>query len=107
MDYKSVLLECETRSEMYKCSNAVWNRTHEQNCITAINDLLARAEAAEARCATLEKMVKEYQEKLLPGYRERAEKAEKCIAEIEDAIKFRRYSAAMLRISEYRGQKQV
>lgn len=50
----------------------------------AITALIARAEAEEAR----------------------AEKAEKCIAEIEEAIKFRRYSAAMLRISEYRGQKE-
>lgn len=43
---------------------------------TAITDLLTRAEAAEARCETLEKMVKEYQDELIPGYRERAEKAE-------------------------------
>lgn len=40
-------------------------------------DLLARAEAAEARCETLEKMVKEYQDVIVPGYRERAEKAER------------------------------
>ena len=43
----------------------------------AITDLLARAEAAEARCETLEKMVKEYQDTIAPGYRERAEKAER------------------------------
>lgn len=35
------------------------------------------ADAAEARCETLEKMVKKYQEELIPGYRERAEKAER------------------------------
>lgn len=39
--------------------------------------LLVRAEAAEVRCETLEKMVKQYQEELIPGYRERAEKAER------------------------------
>ena len=50
----------------------------------SISDLLARAEAAKAR----------------------AEKAERCIAEIEDALKFGRYSSVMLRISEYRGQKE-
>ena len=72
----------------------------------AYADMEKRAEAAEARCATLEKMVKKYQEELLPGYRYRAEKAEKCIAEIEDALKFGRYSAAMLRIAEYRRQKE-
>lgn len=55
MDYKSVLLECETRSEMYRCSNAVWNRTHEENCIAVITALLARAEAAEAALAEARK----------------------------------------------------
>ena len=44
---------------------------------TAITDLLARAEAAEARCKTLEKMVREYQDVIVPGYRKRAEKAER------------------------------
>lgn len=43
----------------------------------SIEELLARAEAAEARCATLEKMVKEYQEVIIPGYREQAENAER------------------------------
>lgn len=43
----------------------------------AITDLLTRAESAEARCETLEKMVKEYQEVIIPGYREQAEKAER------------------------------
>ena len=37
----------------------------------------ARAEAAAARCKTLEKMVREYQDEIVPGYRERAEKAER------------------------------
>ena len=36
----------------------------------------------------------------------RAEKAEKCIAEIEEAMKFQRYYAVALRIFEYRGQKE-
>lgn len=48
-----------------------------QRASTAIDDLLSRAEAAEARCETLEKMVKEYQDTIVPGYRERAEKAER------------------------------
>ena len=43
----------------------------------SIENLLSRAEAAEARCETLEKMVKEYQDELIPGYRDRAEKAER------------------------------
>lgn len=43
----------------------------------SITDLLARAEAAEGRCEALEKVVKEYQDTIVPGYREQAEKAEK------------------------------
>lgn len=43
----------------------------------SIADILDRAEAAEQRCETLEKIVKEYQEELIPGYREREEKAER------------------------------
>lgn len=43
----------------------------------AITDLLERAEVAETRCKTLEKMVREYQDVIVPGYRERAEKAER------------------------------
>lgn len=43
----------------------------------AITDLIARAKAAEARCETLEKTVKEYQDVIVPGYRERAEKTER------------------------------
>lgn len=54
------------------------------NAICAIANLLARAEAAEVRCETLEKMVKEYQEVLIPGYRERAEKAENIASDLCD-----------------------
>ena len=36
----------------------------------------------------------------------RAEKAEKCITEIEEALKFQRYSAAVQRIFEYCGKKE-
>lgn len=36
----------------------------------------------------------------------KAEKAEMCIVEIENAIKFQRHSAAMLWISEYRSQRE-
>ena len=63
-----------SRSGGYKCYNMSCNSivSHKTNA-----NLLARAEAAEARCETLEKMVKEYQDKLIPGYRERAEKAKR------------------------------
>lgn len=36
----------------------------------------------------------------------RADRAEKCIVEIEEALKFGRVSAAMLRIFEHRGKKE-
>lgn len=42
-----------------------------------LSKIIERARSAEARCETLEKMVKEYQDVIVPGYRERAEKAEK------------------------------
>lgn len=44
-----------------------------------------RAESAEARAETLEKMVKGYQEVIVPGYREQAEKAEKDLSEMREA----------------------
>ena len=48
-----------------------------QSLRNAANGFKARAEAAEARCKTLEKMVMEYQDEIVPGYREMAEKAER------------------------------
>ena len=42
----------------------------------SITDLLDSVEAAKVRCETLEKMVKEYQEVLIPGYRKHREEAE-------------------------------
>ena len=50
----------------------------------SITDLLDSVEAAKVRCETLEKMVKEYQEELIPGYRERAEKAENMASDLCD-----------------------
>lgn len=43
-----------------------------------------RAEAAEARCETFEKMVKEYQDVIVPGYRERAERASEIASDLCD-----------------------
>lgn len=50
----------------------------------SITELLDSVEAAKVRCETLEKMVKEYQEELIPGYRERAEKAENMASDLCD-----------------------
>lgn len=50
----------------------------------SITDMLDSVEAAKVRCETLEKMVKEYQEELIPGYRERAEKSENMASDLCD-----------------------
>lgn len=79
-----------------------------EDAATAITDLLARAEAAEARCKTLEKMVREYQDEIVPGYRERAEKAERESDEAREVI-CTRCSVLPCRGNEcywYRGQKE-
>ena len=44
-------------------------------------------EKAEPRCETLERMVKEYQDVIVPGYRERAEAAEAKVHELETAYR--------------------
>lgn len=78
-----------------------------RNAAQSITDLLARAEAAEQRCETLEKIVKEYQEELIPGYRDRAEKAEKCIEEIKNSRDHKRPSYVVDQIlEEWNGQKE-
>lgn len=55
----------------------VWRPVLEDRLQFLIRCMTERTEAAEARCETSEKMVKEYQDTIVPGYRERAEKAEK------------------------------
>ena len=82
-----------------------------------ITAILKEKEAAEARANRLEEELRAHTENDLAKahealsadwskWRVRAKKAERCIAEIEDALTFGRYSAAMLRISEYRRQKE-
>lgn len=89
MDYKKLAADllsgCEENcADCEYAGDSEFECTIAQLAATAITDLLARAEAAE----------------------DRAEKAEKCITEIEEALKFQRYSASMFFISEYRGQKE-
>lgn len=99
-----------------------------------ITDLQARTEEAEAFVRAYEDLVDRCINKIVPLFNDRlreardarneavhdrmmmeqrvvelkarAENAEKCITEIEEALKFQRYSAAMLRIAEYRGKKE-
>ena len=98
MDYKKLIksLDCDgygISQDMDGCSNRRCKyRDTDGACnivsicldaSKAITDLLERAEVAEARCKALEKMVREYQDEIVPGYRERAEKAE---MERDDAV---------------------
>lgn len=59
----------------------LWRAAESQDASCFIDDCFE--EKAEARCETLEKMVREYQETIIPGYRERAEAAEACVHELE------------------------
>lgn len=136
MDYKELVRRLYQHNENYG-----QGRTQDffrvcldcKEAVTAITDLLARAEAAERErdqlreamkpnCLLCDSMhpdngnctavggfctaVPAAHCPLIPRLRDKLEAAEKCIAEIEEAIKFGRYSAAMLRISEYLGQKE-
>lgn len=103
MDYKELVEQLEEWNENLiseLCADDILNCDDlcgcTRDCIVvqaaaAIIDLLARAEAAEARAEKAE--------------RER-DAAIKCIDEIEDALNFKRMSAIGLRISEYCGQKE-
>lgn len=51
-----------------------------------ITDLLARAEAVDARCASLDAVVSEYQEEIIPGFRKLVDKAETRIKKLTDAL---------------------
>lgn len=55
----------------------VTNADRIDDAIEAIDTLRSELQAANARCETLSKMVTQYQDELIPGYRERAEKAER------------------------------
>lgn len=66
------------RYALEKAANAITDLLVEnQSLRNAANGFKARAEVAEARCKALEKMVKEYQDVIVPWYRERAEKDER------------------------------
>lgn len=54
-----------------------------ETIIQIFNHVYAELAGANARCETLSKMVTQYQDELIPGYRERAEKAER---ERDDAV---------------------
>lgn len=100
MDYKKLAIrlkcpkvrECPIEGEIPSCQKCQYRISEEaalaitdllvenQSLRNAANGFKARAEEAEARCNMLEKMVKEYQEVIVPGYIERAKKAERALS---------------------------
>ena len=84
MDYKALIEISENRAAMFHTRRDEGGYIHEENCQRALWELLARAEAAEVRCETLRKMVKQYQDSIVPGYRKRAETAEEIASELCD-----------------------
>lgn len=113
MDYKKLvkdlLLGCQENCE--NCENCEYSDLIEFNCtIDKVaadvilellienkildkknSDLQVRTESAEARCNMLEKMVKEYQEVIVPGYAKRIEQVKQerdaAISDLERAEK--------------------
>ena len=69
MDYHELIdaLTCEDKNALDYIYDAVEMLEH----------LYSELKAANARCETLSKMVTQYQDDIIPGYRERAEKAER------------------------------
>lgn len=69
MDYHELIdaLTCEDKNALDYIYDAVEMLEH----------LYSELKAANARCETLSKMVAQYQDDIIPGYRERAEKAER------------------------------
>lgn len=105
MDYKELARDAKVMAESFRQDGNVYLPNRLEMYATAITDLLARAEAEEAEKQKLCEDA-DHLKDLLKETEAMAEKVEKCIAEIEEALKFGRYSAAMFQIFEYRGQKE-
>ena len=89
MDYKKLAKSAFKNAAMFRDAGDVSKAVYLILYWKAINDLLTRSEEAEARCETLEKMVKEYQETILPGYRKIANNAAEVASNIcDDFIDF-------------------
>lgn len=63
MDYRKLMIELKHKDTL--------------SIEEKLDHLHSELAAAKARCETLDKMVTKYQDELIPGYRERAEKAER------------------------------
>lgn len=82
MDYKELVETLQKESEWYGVTDENAGVLMEQ-AATAITELLEEVERVKAErdsarhnLRTVQKMVKEYQEEIIPGFREMAEKAE-------------------------------
>lgn len=92
MDGEKLVKDCETRAIIFDGADAMFLAQHERECAKVIKNLLDRAKSAEVRAETLEKMVKEYQDEIVPGYREQVEKAER--ERDEEKLKVDEYTEA-------------
>lgn len=70
MDYYDPMNELDDKNNPYLLG-------YVDATIQIFNHVYAELAGANARCETLSKMVTQYQDELIPGYRERAEKAER------------------------------
>ena len=70
MDYHELINELSYEDNPYVLD-------YIDDAVEMLEHLYSELKAANARCETLSKMVTQYQDELIPGYRERAEKAER------------------------------
>lgn len=70
MDYHELINELSYEDNPYVLD-------YIDDAVEMLEHLYSELKAANARCETLNKMVTQYQDELIPGYRERAEKAER------------------------------
>lgn len=70
MDYHELINELSYKDNPYVLD-------YIDDAVEMLEHLYSELKAANARCETLNKMVTQYQDELIPGYRERAEKAQR------------------------------
>lgn len=91
VDHRDLAIKCRARVDVYNMAGADWLAKHELDCASAINDLISRLEAAEARCTTLDEARENANEacaKWEGMYRMALERAEKAEAEKDSICKY-------------------
>lgn len=89
VDHRALAGKCRARVDVYNMAGADWLAKHELDCASAINDLISRLEAAEARCAALDEARENANEacaKWEGMYRMALERAEKAERERDAAV---------------------